>query len=353
MSTGPVKLSPVSARSAYYVTAPLLWPLLLGLRVLGLDVDALALQVGLSTERLRDPDTRVPAEQGLELVAAAIAATGDDNLGLHLAELYEPGAFGVLDHLASSARTLRDAIDVLCRYERIHQNGMVTSLSVRGDKAVIDHAMLHPFAVPRQLSENTIANLVVIGRKLTGLDFAPSEVWLAHPPPRDTSAHARFFRCPIRWRAPSDALFIDARLLDAPLLKTNSRLAELLDGYARELLGKLSVRGSFCDRVRERICVELPRGDASLRRTASGLGLSPRTLQRRLRQEGTSHEVLLDELRSNLSQEYLRQPDLGTEDVALMLGFSDSRAFRRAFKRWAGMSPSEFRASPRSLAERQ
>jgi AraC-like DNA-binding protein len=343
----------VTARDAYYVTAPLLCPLLLGLRVLGVDVDALARQVGLSTVLLRDPDTRVGAEQGIELMVAAIAATGDDNLGLRLSELYEPGAFGVLDHLASSARTLRDAIDVLCRYEGIHQNGMVTSLSIRADKAVIDHQMLHPFSVPRQLSENTIANLVVIGRKLTGLDFTPSEVWLAHPPPGDTSAHGRLLRCRVRWNAPSDALFIDASLLGTPLLKTNSRLAEVLDGHARELLARLSVQGSFCDRVRQRICEELPRGEASLENVASGLGISPRTLQRRLRHEGTSHELLLDQLRSQLSQEYLRKADLGTEDVALMLGFSDSRAFRRAFKRWAGVSPSEFRAAARAPGARR
>jgi AraC-like DNA-binding protein len=336
----------VLAGDDYYVTAALLGPMLLGLRVLGLDVDALACKVGLSVAELRDPDARVPIEQGLALFRAAVEASGDDGLGLRLSRLYEPGAFGVLDHLATSAGTLREAIEVLCRYEKIHQNGMVTSLEVRGDRAVIDHAQLHPYPLPRQLSENTIANLVVIGRKLTGVDLTPLEIGFAHAPPRDTHPHARFFRCPIRWQAATDVLVIDAHLLDAPLLKANSRLAEVLRGHARELLAALSVEGSLSDKVRERICACLPRGDASLRRVAGELGLSPRTLQRRLHDEGTSHEALLDELRCNLSQEYLRQPDLGTEDVALMLAFSDSRAFRRAFKRWTGESPSEFRAAP-------
>ena len=197
--------------------------------------------------------------------------------------------------------------------------------------------------MPRQLSENTIANLLVIGRKLTGIDLTPSEVRFSHPAPNDVTEHTRFFRCPIRWRAASDALVLPADMLEAPLLMANAGLALVLDRYALELLDRLSVEGSFGDKVREGICVALPRGDASLEVVATKLGMSARTLQRRLSEEGTSHQSLLEELRRSLSEQYLGRPDLCTEDVALMLGFSDGRAFRRAFKRWTGVSPSEFR----------
>jgi AraC-like DNA-binding protein len=331
-------------RSPFYVTAPLLWPFLVGLRVLGLDVDALVDAAGLSVEGMRDPETRIDVEQGLRLIRGAIEASGDENIGLRLSQLYEPGAFGVLDHLARSARTLREAIDVLCRYERIHQNGMETSLRMEAGSAIIDHRMLHSYPVPRQLSENTIANLLVIGRTLTGIDLTPSEVRLAHPAPPDVTEHSRFFRCPIRWRAPSDALVLPAEMLDTPLLMANDGLALVLDRYALELLDRLSVDGSFGDKVREGICAELPRGDASLEVVAAKLGMSARTLQRRLSEEGTTHQTLLEELRRSLSEQYLERPDLCTEDVGLMLGFSDGRAFRRAFKRWTGATPSEFRA---------
>jgi AraC-like DNA-binding protein len=335
----------------FYVTAPLLWPLLVGLRVLGLDVDILVEAAGLSVEAVRNPETRVDVERALALIRAAIEASGDENIGLRLSQLYEPGAFGVLDHLARSARTLREAVDVLCRYERIHQNGMETSLRLEAGSAIIDHRMLHPYPVPRQLSENTIANLLVIGRKLTGLDLTPSEVRFAHPAPPDVTEHAKLFRCPIRWRATSDALVLPAETLDAPLLMANAGLALVLDRYALELLEHLSVDGSFGDKVREGICVELPRGDASVEVVAAKLGMSARTLQRRLSEEGTSHQTLLEELRRSLSEQYLERPDLCTEDVGLMLGFSDGRAFRRAFKRWTGTAPSEFRA--RRLREKR
>ncbi len=330
----------------YYVTAPLLWPLLLGLRVLGLEVDSLLRSVGLTVEALRDPDTRVRVEQGLALVRAAVEASGDEGLGLRLSRLYEPGAFGVLDHLARSSRTLREAIDVLCRYERIHQNAMTTSLRVEGGLAVLDHRMLHPYPVPRQLSENTIGNLVVIGRKWTGVDFTPVEVRFAHPNPRDVCEHARLFRCPIAWGATSDALILDASHLDAPLLMSNAGLSQVLDRHAKDLLEKLSLGHAFTDRVREHIFAELPRGDAMVKRVAGVLGMSVRTLQRRLGDEGTQYESLLDQTRQRLCTEYMRRTDLGIEDVALMLGYSDSRAFRRAFRRWTGKTPSQVRREP-------
>jgi AraC-like DNA-binding protein len=317
--------------------------MVLGLGTLGVDVPALLRRVGLSLEALQDPDARFSPEQGLELVHLAIEAGGGDNLGLRLAELYEPGVFGVLDHLAHSARTLREAIELLCRYERIHQNGMRTELQVRGPRAFISHTMLHPYPLPRQVSESTLANLTAIGRKLTGIDYAPLDVWFAHPAPADTREHERFFRCRLHWEAAHDALCIPAELLDTPLRKPNTRLVHVLEQHARELLQKLSIEGSFRDRVRERMCIELPRGSASLESLAAALGMSARTLQRRLRSEGTSHAALLEELRRKLAEEYLQRSGLGTEDVAVMLGFSDSRAFRRAFKSWTGQSPIEFR----------
>lgn len=317
--------------------------MVLGLGALGIDVEALLQRVGLSMDALRDPDARFSPEQGLLLVQLAIEASHDDNLGLHLAQLYEPGVFGVLDYLAASARTLREAVELLCRYERIHQNGMRTDLAIDGERATLTHVMLHPFALPRQVSENTLANLLVIGRKLTGVDYAPLEISIAHPPPRDTRELERFFRCPMHWNAPHDVLCIATSLLDTPLRKPNPGLTHALEQHAHELLAKLSVEGSFRDRVRERLYADLPSGHVSLEAVARALHMTQRTLQRRLRDEGTTHAELLDELRRGLAEDYLQRSGLGTEDLAVMLGFSDSRAFRRAFKRWTGTSPAEFR----------
>jgi AraC-like DNA-binding protein len=333
------------APSHYYVTSPLLWPMVLGLKALGLDTDALLATTGVSQDLLKNPDSRFPAETGLRLLQAALDASGDENLGLRLSELYAPGVFTVLDYLAHSSDTLREAIERTCSYERIHQNGVRTTLEVEGARAMLKQQTLVPWPLPRQVSENSLANMLVIGRHLTGKALIPQAVWFTHPEPRDTREHKRLFGCPLRFNAEYDALVFDAAWLDLPLQNANRQLAETLERHARELLGKLSRGHQLSDRVRETVAARLPNGVISLDRIARALDIKPRTLQRRLREEGTSHEQLLEELRIELALRYLAEADLGIEDVALMLGFSDSRAFRRAFKRWRGVSPSEHRAA--------
>jgi hypothetical protein len=126
-----------SLDSAYYVTAPLLWPFVLGLRALGIDSDQVLARAGLSLEALKDSDARFRASQALGLVQAALALSGDPDLGLKLSQLYEPGVFSVLDYLGHSSSTLREAIERMCRYELLHQNGVHTTLHVQGERAVL------------------------------------------------------------------------------------------------------------------------------------------------------------------------------------------------------------------------
>lgn len=307
------------------------------------DANALLDEVGIPRSIMHDADLRVSPERALALVRAAIARTGDENLGLHLAQLYQPGVFGTLDHLAHAARTLREAIEVLLRYERIHQNGMTTILEVSGDDALITHHMKHPYALPRQVSENMLANLIVIGRHLTGLELVPREVAIAHPQPADCREIDAFFGCPIRWNADCDQLVIDSALLSASLLKANPSLAVVLEHHARSLLARTE-HTALVAAVRDRIGAALATGDASVTRVSAALGQSARTMQRRLAEERTSFADLLDAVRKELAVEYIARKGTGIAEAALLLGFSDDRAFRRAFRRWTGESPAEFRA---------
>lgn len=335
------------AETSFYVTAPLVWPLVLGLRALGIDADAALARAGVDEASLKNPDTRVPAIRALAIMQAALEASGNQDLGLALSELYEPGVFTVLDYLAHSSSTLREAIERTCRYEGIHQNGVHTSLHVQGELAMIRQDVLLPFPIPRQVAENSLANMLMVGRKLTGKKLIPHEVWFRNAAPKDTRKLSEVFGTGLRFSKPHDALVFEREWLDLPLPHANPALSETLERHARELLGKLARGDSFSDRVRRQISASLPDGVFGVEEIAEALGTSSRTLQRRLREEGTSLKELLEELRVELSVRYLAEPSLGVEDVALMLGFSDSRAFRRAFKRWKGSSPTEHRRGAR------
>lgn len=337
------------ADARYYVTSPLLWPLVLGLRALGMDTDPLLIRSGIALDSLKNPDSRLPATAGLALMREAIAESGDPNLGLKLSQLYRPGMFTVLDYLAHSSATLREAIERNCRYEGIHQNAVETTLAIDADsaRATLRQHKLMPADMPRHVAENSLANLLIIGRQLTGRALIPHEVCFTHAEPADTREHARVFGCPLRFGAEHDALVFDVSWLSLPLPNANRALCDTLEWHARELLKKLAQDANAnptIERVRKAIAERLPDAIVTIDRIARALDTSSRTLQRRLSAEGTSLAEVLQELRIELALRYLAEPDLGIEDVALMLGFSDSRAFRRAFKRWRGITPAEHRA---------
>lgn len=189
------------------------------------------------------------------------------------------------------------------------------------------------------------AHFVLLSRRLTGLDLVPLEMGFQHSKPDDLSAYDRFFRSPLAFDRPVNEMRLDAALIQYPLVQADPGLCTVLDQYAEELLARLPQAESFLDSVRRVISQELRGGDPSLTAIAKQLGYAPRTLQRKLQEAGTSYHTLLDEMRRELSIYYLREAQIAVSEVAFLLGFSETSAFHRAFRRWMGISPGEFRRS--------
>jgi AraC-like DNA-binding protein len=326
-------------------------PFFSGLREMGVDVDALAERFGLRPESLRDPHTRVPYESVAEFVVAAIDVTGDAALGLHLSERYRPGAFGILDYLALSSRTLGDALRQLCRYGRLLADAAETLVEDRGDRVFVWQRTHGGFWRPSVLVENAMAHLVVIARRLTGRQLAPVEVHFAHPEPAYSSEHARIFRAPVRFFADRDGLLMSADVLRIPLVTADSNLLAVLQRHADHLLAQAPAFESFAQRVRETVLRQLKAGAPTADEVAGQFKMSKRTLSRRLHTEGASYETIRDGLRRDLSKHYLHDDRLSIDDVALLLGYAEMNAFRRAFQRWHGITPAVFRRETRSTAE--
>ena len=332
-----------AGRSGFRASAPLFWPFILGLRAMGMDVESLLSHVGMTLAQLEDPDTRIPVEVGIELAYLAAEERGDEAMGLHMAELYVPGAFGVLDYLGNSSRTLGEALRHLCRYNRLLQDAVETVLEVRGDRAFIWQRTFGGFSAPPGITENALANLVIIGRQLTGAPIIPIEVHFRHAEPPYAAEHARVFKCKVRFEADRDGLVLPAADLDLPLPNADPGLCAILDRHARQLLEQLPEVPRFSQRVRELVAAQLKDGAPTADAIARQLHVSKRTLRRRLNEDQTSYEELLEGLRRALAERYLSEPNLSVEEVALMLGYSEVAAFRRAFGRWYGVSPSRYR----------
>jgi AraC-like DNA-binding protein len=339
-----------SGRSGFRASAPLLWPLLTGLRAMGVNVEAVVARAGLSLEQLADPDTRIPIESAVDVAVAADAEIGDDAFGLHLAEHYQPGVFGVLDYLAHSSHTLGDALRRLCRYNRLLQDAVETELHVDGAQAIIRQNSVGAWFPPPGVTENAIANLIVIGRKLSGTELTPLEVRFRHAEPTYSAEHRRIFRAPVLFDADWDGLILAVEALDLPLPNADPTLCDILDRHARQLLAELPRVALFSQRVQELVAERLKEGTPTAESIARALQMSERTLRRRLRDEQTSYERVLDELRRALATRYLDQSSLSTEEVTLLLGYSDVSAFRRAFRRWHGIAPAAYRRQRRASA---
>ena len=189
----------------------------------------------------------------------------------------------------------------------------------------------------------TLATVTTLCRNIASPEFNPTAIEFQHDEPDDISEHQRLVRCPIKFGASLNKLSVASTNLSLPIAKADAGLCALLDRHAEELLAKFPPRDSLVDRVRSIIASEFRGGDPSLEHVADQLGLTPRTLQRKLQELGASHNELLEQMRRQLAMQYLREREMAICEVAYLLGFSESSSFHRAFKRWTGLTPKEFR----------
>jgi AraC-like DNA-binding protein len=325
------------------LTVRALRPLLSGLSALGYDPVPFLQTQGIDTDVLLEPDAMVPMSACVGLLADGVQATGNDNLGLHVAEHADLGSFDVHFHAMVSSPTLGAAFERVCRYQRLIHETSEVLLETSGDRAVLSHRLSGGMAAPRQTAELLLASWVRAGRVATGTNWSPAEVRFAHREPRDSRPHERFFGAPLRFAAGENALVLPATLLDLPCRRTDASLLSLLDRYAADRLDGPAA-ATFADRARAALSEELQAGPVGAHRLAARLDVSVRTLHRALAAEGTSYRRLLDQLRLDIAGRHLLDDRVSVAEVAFLLGFSELSAFHRAFKRWTGCTPAAFRA---------
>ena len=235
------------------------------------------------------------------------------------------------------------------RYQRLLHDAGSFSLEEEGPVARIQHVWRGAGTLPRHTNEFILASLLIRGRRYLREEWAPLEVCFQHPPPANTREHQRLFRAPIRFGHPINQLSFDRSLLDRRLPVADLTLSPVLERFAQLLLGQLPSQESFLDQVRRAILQSLSTGIPEAELLARQLGLSKRSFFRRLQEHGTSYQRLADELRHELTLRHLREGKLSLSEIAFMLGFSEVSTFHRAFRRWTGQSPAEYR---RALAGR-
>ena len=325
-------------------------PVVAGLRALGHDADAIVAAAGLDASALDDLEGRVPHGVAMRLWSCAVAVTGDDDLGLHVAEAAPIQAFDVHAYAMLSSPTLRDAFERAGRYQRlIHDTtGYALESEPGGERAILRHALPGGRPVSRHPAELLAALWLRFGRLVTGDDWSPLEVRFAHRRPAGRHDHDRIFRAPVRFGAGENAMVIARAVLDARNARSDLGLLDVLDRYAAGLLAGRPRVNTVSERVRVHLDGELSGGAPSAEACARALGMSVRTLRRALRAEGTAFTELLEQARRERAARLLAGDRASIAEVAFLLGFSELSAFYRAFRRWTGMTPAQFRDAGRT-----
>jgi AraC-like DNA-binding protein len=311
----------------------------------GLDCRALFARLGLDYAALDDPEARFPQDDMTRLWHLAVDVSGNPAIGLNMARLsVRPTAFHVVGYALMSSRNLREGFNRLVRYQRIIAEGSDLSFHVRPDGYELTLA-IHGDRLPaaRQSCEASLAHTLTFCRWLTGKPMSPRLVSFQGPPPERLELYREVFQTPLRFNAEHYGLLFDRADLDAPLPSANEALAQLHDRFAGEYLARFS-ESRVTHQVRQVLCRLLPQGEPKREAVAQALLLSERTLQRRLQEEGTSYQQLLDDTRRELAEQYLAQPNLTLLEIAYLLGFADPSNFFRAFRRWFDATPGEYRA---------
>lgn len=334
------------------ISIRLVWPFT---RVLGGYSLELAIleETGLKRSEFADPDTRIPSRLALELLRASIEKSGDPALGLHAAELIEPGDLDVVEYAARHCPTAREGIQCSAHFVRLLDESMEVELVEEGDYAYWRFLRSGGVEQPPGIAEFIVAVNVVVARRLVRIQVPPQAVHFTHAVATNPSEYERFFGCPIRLGQEYNEIMVTRAELDVPLPLADPDLRTAFEQHGEQLLSRLPTAESIGSKVRKLTIAALGEGDVGMEIIAKKLHMSVATLRRRLREEGTTHSQILDDLRFELAKRYLRRPDVAVGEIAHSLGFSHVNAFHKAFKRWTGYAPVEYRARIRAGATSQ
>jgi len=304
----------------------------------GIDPYQMVLAAGLSPACLSETEMRIPAASVRGLLEASAAASGTDNFGLRMAQTRKLSTMGLVGAVTRDAPTLRQALEVMTRYMRAHNESLYLTLDEEGGYATIRDDLLVQGEArlqsgpSRQSIELSIGALTRIIRVLLGDTWVPERVYFAHSAPSDLSLHRALFQCRIEFGHDFNGLVCHQRDLDKPIASSDPILAK----YAQAQLESTAFHRhrSAVHEVRHLASLLMPTGRCSIEQVARHLGVDRRTVHRQLSKDHTTFTELVQQLRAELSDQYLADPTRALSDVALLLGFSGQSAYAK----WHGQT---------------
>lgn len=315
---------------------------------LGANLDQLLADAELNPSELEDDDNRIDLTYLMRLGRGAIRQTQRPDLGLMLGHNSHISALGYVGLAAMTAPTVGHALDVLIRFEHLNSQcyrGTV-SLEQENNKTAMTFYSIAPYnAYTCFVVDGVLSAWMKLIYLLTGRTDLVDKVEIEFPAPSYSDSYSRAFPCPVLFNCERNALLMPNSTLDIALEERNDSLHEKLIRQCEKALTQVAQADSYRNKVLKVLGTMLHGQTPSIDEVALKLGMPSWTLRRKLKEEDTAYQTLVDEMRRDVALSYMKNTDLTFGEISYLLGFSTPGAFQRAFKRWSGQTPGEFRKS--------
>lgn len=313
-------------------------------RTAGLDVAPLLARAALTAQQIAGHHIRIPVGSQIKFLDVVAHALQDEFLGIRLAQQFDLRQVGLLYYVLASSPTLDDALQRAARYSGVNNEGIRISYRRHRSASLTFHHAGVSRVTDRHQIEFFMTALLRLCRQLVGREFMPERIAFVHRRTELPADLKPFFGCPVTFGHKADELSFPNRFAALAVLGADPFLNALLVKYCEEVIAQRRVKsGSWRLRVENAMARLLPHGEARMPDICRELGVSARTLARRLAAEGVTFGEVLDALRRDLATRHLEEDDLPISEIAWLVGYRQTSSFNHAFKRWTGKIPGELR----------
>lgn len=292
---------------------------------------------------LKDADDRIPFQKYMNLGRMAPELTNTPEIGLILGRKARFQDIGIVFQLGLNCGTVRESLLQAVRYSNLGNEVSAAIFEESGKFAEWAEHCINSRYLCVPLIEFECCQKLEILRFVLGEDFRPVRTKFQYEPPAYADKYSQVFQSPVLFEQERSGIVFKKEFLNIPNPNPQPYVKEILSRHAEKLIIELDQSRLFQDKVRRIIIRHLDSGEANLETICSELNLSSRTVYRKLREENISYKALLSDIKKQLAQAYLKETSFTVTDISHLLGFSEASAFHRAFKRWFGANPSQYR----------
>lgn len=308
----------------------------------GMSVAELEKKTGIDRSKMDDPDARITIPQFLNLWQIAVDVTNDPALGLHLRKNYGTNIMHFVVIIALNSENLLEAMQSWARYDRLICETDRIEIFEKKNHYIFTYTNTIPEYENRWIPEHHFSLALDYGRKISQKDFNPVEVWFSHENPGYIEEYEKIFHCPVLFNKKENLIRLKKEDMLHPIISPDPYLKAILKKHADESIEKFSENPSLKARVQEFMIKKLHTGTVTIQSVSETMNMDRSTLHRHLKKEGTAFRDLLTKTRKELARKHLIQGLTATQ-TGYLLGFTEPSTFQRAFKRWFGQSPGEFK----------